>query len=88
MLHASRIIVSHKGFNVNIYLFLFTRFCIVYIVYFILNCRQKLLYLFNGLNLFKLKEFVTTDTELNAIAPPAIIGFSNPRAAIGMPTML
>src|SRR5271169_1462527 len=34
------------------------------------------------------KLFDITDTELNAIAPAAITGFRNPRAASGIPTML
>lgn len=33
-------------------------------------------------------EFATTNTELAAIAAPAIIGFKNPSAAIGMPIAL
>jgi len=41
-------------------------------------------------NFFILKsnELVTTLTELRAIAPPAIIGLSSPRAAIGIPIVL
>ena len=38
--------------------------------------------------LFNSSEFVTTDTELNAIAVPAMIGFKKPNAAKGMPTLL
>jgi hypothetical protein len=38
--------------------------------------RQFLLYSF-GLNLLKRRELVTTETELNAIAAAANIGFSN-----------
>ena len=34
------------------------------------------------------KEFVTTDTELMAIAAPATIGFSQPSAASGIPSAL
>ena len=34
------------------------------------------------------KLFEMTDTELNAIAPAAIIGFKNPKAASGIPMML
>jgi len=34
------------------------------------------------------KEFVTTDTELIAIAAPATIGFSQPSAASGIPSAL
>lgn len=34
------------------------------------------------------KEFVTTETDENAIAAPAIIGLSRPNAASGMPTVL
>jgi hypothetical protein len=41
-----------------------------------------------SLNLLNLKEFVTTDTELNAMAPAAIIGLSKPTAAIGIARML
>jgi len=37
---------------------------------------------------FKLKELVTTDTELKAMAAPAIIGLSRPKAAKGMPIIL
>ncbi len=37
---------------------------------------------------FNNKEFVTTETEENAIAAPAIMGFSNPNAARGIPTVL
>lgn len=33
-------------------------------------------------------EFATTSTELTAIAAPAIIGLSSPKAAIGMPMVL
>ena len=40
------------------------------------------------LNLFRLSEFVTTDTELSAIAAPAITGLRRPAAAKGMPTEL
>jgi hypothetical protein len=40
------------------------------------------------LNRFKLSELLTTDTELNAIAAPAIMGLSMPRAAKGIPTVL
>ena len=35
-----------------------------------------------------LKAFVKTDTELNAIARPANMGFNNPSAAIGIPIPL
>jgi len=35
-----------------------------------------------------LSEFVTTLTELNAIAPAANIGLSNPNAAKGIPILL
>ena len=73
-MHPESLYLAKASMSTFIYFCLHV-FCIVYIVYI-------------GLNLFKLKEFVTTDTELNAIAPPAIIGFSNPRAAIGMPIML
>ncbi len=41
----------------------------------------------NFLN-FNSSELVTTDTELMAIAPPAMIGLSRPSAAIGMPMVL
>ena len=34
------------------------------------------------------REFVTTRTELAAMAAPAIIGLSSPRAATGTPTTL
>jgi hypothetical protein len=34
-------------------------------------------YFIEGRNLFNLSALVTTDTELNAIAPPASIGSSN-----------
>lgn len=37
---------------------------------------------------FNLSEFVTTETELNAMAAPAIQGARSPRAAIGMPIEL
>ena len=36
----------------------------------------------------KLSEFVTTETELKAMAAPAIMGFKKPSAAKGMPMML
>lgn len=41
-----------------------------------------------GLYLFSRLEFDTTDTELRAIAAPAIIGARYPKAAIGMPRVL
>ena len=41
-----------------------------------------------SLNRFKLNEFETTETELNAIAAPAIIGLRRPIAAKGIPTEL
>ncbi len=37
-----------------------------------------------NLNRLNLREFVTTDTELNAMAPAAIMGFSRPSAAKGI----
>ena len=53
------------------------------------------IYLCDGLNLFNLKALVRTDTELNAIAAAAIIGFNRgpPKiyskpAAMGMPAVL
>ena len=36
-----------------------------------------------NLNLLNLKELVTTDTELNAMAPAAIMGLRKPSAATG-----
>lgn len=39
-------------------------------------------------NRFSRSEFSTTNTELNAMAAPAIMGFNNPRAATGMATVL
>lgn len=42
----------------------------------------------HSLDFFSSMELVTTDTELNAIAAPAIIGFRNPNAATGMPMQL
>ena len=47
------------------------------------SINTGLLYFFCNRN-----EFKTTDTELIAIAAEAIIGFSLPRAATGMATML
>ena len=44
-------------------------------------------YLFN-LTRCSRSAFMTTDTELNAIAAPASHGAKNPAAAIGMPTEL
>src|SRR5699024_10842687 len=46
------------------------------------------MYLYYILTLFKRSEFVTTLTELNAIAAPAIQGASKPIAAIGIPALL
>src|SRR5687768_4716916 len=43
---------------------------------------------FDGFHRFSHREFVTTDTELSAIAAPAIIGLSSPAAASGMPSTL
>ena len=40
------------------------------------------------LNFFRLNEFNTTETELSAMAAPAIPGFRNPDAAIGIPAIL
>lgn len=40
------------------------------------------------LKVLKVAEFATTESELSAIAAAAIIGFRNPRAAMGMPTEL
>ena len=37
-----------------------------------------------NLNLLNLREFVTTDTELNAMAPAAIMGLRRPSAARGI----
>ena len=39
-------------------------------------------------NRFSRNEFSTTNTELKAMAAPAIMGFNNPRAATGMATVL
>ncbi len=43
---------------------------------------------FSNLTLCSRSEFMTTETELNAIAAPASHGASNPAAAIGMPREL
>ena len=40
------------------------------------------------LNAVRRIEFSTTNTELNAIAAPAIIGFSRPATATGIATVL
>lgn len=40
------------------------------------------------LNFRSLSAFETTDTELKAIAPPAIAGLKKPNAANGIPTVL
>ena len=37
-----------------------------------------------NLNLLNLREFVTTDTELKAMAPAAIMGLRKPSAAKGI----
>jgi len=37
---------------------------------------------------FRLSELLTTETELNAMAAPAMTGLSMPRAAKGIPTVL
>src|SRR5690606_17914382 len=48
---------------------------------------NETLYFYN-LTLFNRSAFVTTLTELNAIAAPATQGASNPIAAIGIPAVL
>lgn len=51
------------------------------------NTRKKIWTTYSFI-LLNLSEFVTTLTELNAIAPAANIGLSKPIAASGMPILL
>lgn len=53
-----------------------------------LTLRQFLAVFCYFLNAVRRIEFSTTNTELNAIAAPAIIGFSRPATAIGTATEL
>ena len=50
--------------------------------------RKRFFYLFFSFTLRKSSELLTTNTELNDIAAPAIIGESNPAAAMGIPMTL
>jgi hypothetical protein len=53
-----------------------------------LDNSKLILNIYPSLNLLNLRAFKTTDTELNAIAPPAIAGVKNPIAANGIPIVL
>src|SRR5574344_895398 len=76
-----------RWFNAS---FLYFNFYEAFIYLHLISTAKLEYYIFSyfNLTLFSKSEFVSTDTELKAIAPPAIIGFKNPVAAKGIPIIL